>query len=488
MKKRITAIAAALACFLVLSCGSGGLFGGDEDEPAANEFSLKAYVLAPEALPDTIAYGDSAVFSISVFDSAGDSVNVTAEGLPPGIQATTQQTTDETVLSFTLKGNRLQADSLYHIIISAGGSGEKDTLTQVYDVFIKGPGDFSLTTEVLSAVTIPDTLYYGDTAKFSIRISDSGGDSVDISVTGLPPAVAVQEEMSPDGTILSFILHSGGLTPDSLYDISISAQGSGTGDTLTLGYSVLARAQDVHSLWTEVVSVDSKIPDTLHAGMTITYIMKIGDSDGDPVSVTVEGLPPGVNMEISDGQDTAVMSLILFGDSLPYDSLYNISIHADGSFGLHASGLDTLTIARSMLVLDTNRLGGLRRLAVGMWWTDTQMDTISSTKVFHPVDSTNISIKYIEHHKYSEVINLVELNGWLHYQVLTYDTLINLDSIATNMFWVRHTDSLVDQLMPGWLGDTLRVTMFKLPLFVGSSWESLAYSWDTAVSLEVESS
>jgi hypothetical protein len=40
--------------------------------------------------------------------------------------------------------------------------------------------------------------------------------------------------------------------------------------------------------------------------------------------------------------------------------------------------------------------------------------------------------------------------------------------------------------MPGWLGDTLRLNMFKLPLFVGSTWETLAYSWDTTVSLEVE--
>ncbi len=485
MKIKIFAFALIATGLFFSSCDLMNGDSGDESGTVADNFSLVINSPSQSTLPDTIEYGDSVVFSLAISDTSGDSVMVAVAGLPPGLAASTQQAMGNTTVSFTLRGSRLVADSLYHIVIFAKGSGLTDTLTQMYDVFIQGPDDYSLVAEVVSLDSLPDTLYHGDTTAFSLQISDRGGDSVIVSVTGLPPAVMVHHVPTANASTLSFNLHSGLVTPGLLYNIGISARGSGAGDTLSLLYPVLAGLPDLYTLWSQVVSQDAAIPDTLHAGEIVTYILKIGDSDGDPVSISISGLPPGANMIISDDRDTALVTLILNGDSLPYDALYNIAIHANGATSPRASGLDTLTLSSPMLVLDTNRLGGIRKLAKDMWWNETQLDTISSTKIFYKADSMNKSIKHIEHRKHSQVLNVKEVDGWPHYLIFTEDTLLKMDSIAKNAFWVRHTDSIVDHLMPGWLGDTLRLTTYKLPIEVGTSWQALSYAWDTSLSFEV---
>jgi hypothetical protein len=237
----------------------------------------------------------------------------------------------------------------------------------------------------------------------------------------------------------------------------------------------------VNSMWYKVVSPQA-IPDTLYYGQSLTFQVAIGDSDGDKPSAAVSGLPPAAYNITSSG-DTAFVTLNLAADSLRWDSLYTVSIGATG-----VAAADSLVLPYSFRVIDSARLGGLRKLVVGTWWAVDENDSLVYVK-----DTAGIELtikKNDHHHKMSRVTYAGVVAGNLYYGIETADTVLSDSSQPTKTGLVlRHTASQVDYTVPPKMfvvnEDSVDVTVLALPFSEGKSWQTFAVSGDTGVRIYV---
>jgi hypothetical protein len=239
-----------------------------------------------------------------------------------------------------------------------------------------------------------------------------------------------------------------------------------------------ADSQDTtFTMWHRVVS-PAGLPDTLHYGQSVTFQVAIGDSDGDPVSATLSGLPPG-SYNITSSGDTSFVTMNLVGDSLQYDSLYSVRVSAGGG-----AAVDSLSLSYSFVVVDSTRLGGLRKLVTGMWWTSEENDTIVSVK--DSVTKTVIVTDTRHHHKYSTVVASGIIGGELYYYIETTDTVVadTAHPQKTGML-LRHTAAQVDYTIPPHFllvnKDTIKAKVFDLPFRVNKSWQMFTVAGDTAI-------
>ena len=234
-------------------------------------------------------------------------------------------------------------------------------------------------------------------------------------------------------------------------------------------------------MWYRVVS-PKMLPDTLFYGQSATLQVAFGDSSGNAATATVTGLPQG-SYNITSDKDTAFVTLNITADSLQYDSVYTARIHARGG-----DPVDTLSVSYSFLVVDTTRLGGLRKLLAGTWWITDENDSLAYVK-----DTAGIRVsiaKNDHHHKYSKVTFAGIIAGELYYGIETTDTVLSDSSQPTKSSMVlRHTASKVDYTIPPKLlivnRDSVDVEVFKLPLAVGNSWQEFSVAGDTAVRIYI---
>ena len=229
-----------------------------------------------------------------------------------------------------------------------------------------------------------------------------------------------------------------------------------------------------NSLW-HAFKTAQDIPDTLYYGDEVTCIIAVGDSDGSPVTASVSGLPSSAWF-VSQTGDTALITLTLTGDSLQYDSLYTISIIAHGG-----STVDAETFTYAVQVIDSTRLGGLRTLAVGMWWRGIKGDTLEQKK-----DSANTILYTYDttlYHTFNTVTGTQAINGGLWYVIESWDTCIDSGTVRHESKFFQHTAQSEKMLISinSQTHDTASYKLFELPLRQGNSWEMFDTSIDTAV-------
>lgn len=243
------------------------------------------------------------------------------------------------------------------------------------------------------------------------------------------------------------------------------------------------------SLLFNFLSADT-IPDTLLYGQSLTAQLCVSDSDGGAPAVSISGIGSRFYI-VSQTGDSMLVTFYLTGDSLQYDSLYSIVIRGDGG------GIDTMSISIAMRVLDTNRLGGVRKPVVGMWWIEHQFDTMA----FHldSVDQGLLAVgdtqhvyitKYdtLVHHVYNIVTDRILISGDSVFRIRSFDTLKGegaggTDSIDQKTVFLKHTPTSFEIIMPAmaWLIDTLSYHYLTLPLSIGNSWPAVAISRDTGI-------
>ncbi|HUI92436.1 MAG TPA: hypothetical protein VLX68_09345 [Chitinivibrionales bacterium] len=232
----------------------------------------------------------------------------------------------------------------------------------------------------------------------------------------------------------------------------------------------------VNTMWSKVLS-PSGVPDTLRYGQSVSVQIAVGDSDGDAATVSLAGLP-STCYNLSMKGDTALVNLNLVGDSLQYDSLYTVHI-----IGRGGAAVDSLSLTYTIMVIDTARLGGVRKLITGMWWLETGADTTITTR-----DSSNTSFitrDTAEHHKYSKVIYATPSGSEMVYVVQTSDTVSTVagaaESTTTSFLLLHHSATGVSYVYPpsGWFDDSIRVKAYDLPLAVNKSWQYVNAAGDT---------
>jgi hypothetical protein len=237
----------------------------------------------------------------------------------------------------------------------------------------------------------------------------------------------------------------------------------------------------VNTMWYKVLS-PKMLPDTLNYGQYATFQVAIGDSDGDAATATVTGLPQGMYNITSSG-DTAYVTLNITADSLQWDSLYTVRIRARGG-----AAVDSLSLSYPFLVVDSTRLGGLRKLVTGSWWTTDEYDSLVYVK-----DTAGIRVtiaKNDHHHKQSTVTFAGIIAGNLYYGIETTDTLLSdTTQPSKSGIALRHTAAKLDYTVPPKLffvnKDSVDVNLLDLPLAAGKSWQVFSVAGDTAVRVYV---
>lgn len=237
-------------------------------------------------------------------------------------------------------------------------------------------------------------------------------------------------------------------------------------------------ADTSNSIWSSVnVGV---IPDTLLYGDTALFQIAVGDSDGDSASVTISGIP--ATMVSESRTDTSKVFLFrLIADSLQFDSLYFITVAATG-----VDQVDTATWTYGVQILDTARMSGLKKLAVGMWWTTMGYDTGK-----HYIDTfgkpLSISIGTEIHRKYQAITGTYPIGSQTFLVVLTSDTISENAGISTRIdnsgMLMRQTENSIEYLLlPGtWFIDSITITVLKVPMGSATSWPAAYKTLDTTV-------
>jgi hypothetical protein len=126
-------------------------------------------------------------------------------------------------------------------------------------------------------------------------------------------------------------------------------------------------------------------------------------------------------------------------------------------------------------------LGGIRKLTTGTWWVEYESDTIVRVK-----DTANVTVitrDTIEHHKRSEVGNVIVVNGTYQYQVQTFDTVLPVTTGPTlGGITILHSATEVGYTAaPIGFGDSIRVKAYDLPLATGKSWQTFSATADTSM-------
>ena len=220
--------------------------------------------------------GDIVNLAIAATDGNGDALTYSANNLPPGLDI------DGTsgVISGTV-GDTAANGSPYAVEVSVS---DGTTSTSVFFSWSIGA------VNVPPAVTsVPDQVNgEGDVVTLAISATDVDGDTLSYSATGLPPGLGID---ASSGVISGTIADTAASSSPYAVQVSVS---DGTTSTLVLfNWSVGA---------VNVPPAVTSVPDQTNAeGDVVTLAIAASDVDGDTLSYTATGLPPGLGIDSSTG-------------------------------------------------------------------------------------------------------------------------------------------------------------------------------------------
>src|SRR6185503_3550421 len=212
---------------------------------------------------ETSAEGAVISLPIVATDPDGDTLTVTATGLPPGLSLTAG------VISGTLP---FDAAGAYTVTISAADASLTTTATFHWTV-----------TNTNRAPVVPapadETSAEGAIISLPIVATDPDGDTLTVTASGLPPGLSLTA-----GVI------SGTLPFDAAgaYTVTISAADASLTTTVTFHWTVTNTNR--------APVVPAPADETSAEGAVIALPIVATDPDGDTLTVTATGLPPGLSL------------------------------------------------------------------------------------------------------------------------------------------------------------------------------------------------
>ena len=276
-----------------------------------------------------------AAFAITVSDADGDAVTVTVTGLPSGLSYGNGQ----------VQGT-----------VSADASAQSYTVTVSADDGVNSAVESTFTIAVTEAATVADppntppnaapvvtspgskTYEQGETiTPFDVTVSDADGDTVTVTVAGLPSGLSytngqVQGTVSEDASAQS-------------YTVTVGADdGVNSAVESTFTITVTAASTVVEPANTPPV-ITSPGDKSYEQGETITaFGVTVSDADGDPVTVTVTGLPSGLSY--SNGQVQGTVSEDASAQS------YTVTVGADDGVNSAVESTFTITVTAASTVVE----------------------------------------------------------------------------------------------------------------------------------------
>jgi len=234
----------------------------------------------------TSAAGTTVSLQIQASDPDGGSLSYSATGLPPGlsINATTGRITGT---------------------ISSSASGTYNTQVTVSDGAASANASFTWTVTVTAPPNQPpqvsspgnQTSAAGATVSLQIQASDPDGGSLSYSATGLPPGLSIN---ATTGRITGTVSSSASGT----YNTRVTVSDGALTASASFTWTVTATPASNHP-----PQVTSPGNQTSSAGATVSLQIQGSDQDGDPLSYSATGLPPGLSIHSTTGEISGTVSL-----------------------------------------------------------------------------------------------------------------------------------------------------------------------------------
>ncbi len=211
--------------------------------------------------------GDTVSLGLLASASNGDSVTLSATGLPPGLTITSSG------ISGTIASDA-GSTTPYSVTITATDASAGVSASQPFSWTVNAP-----TVSLMSPGN--QTNAAGDTVSLGVLASASNGDSVTLSATGLPPGLTMTSS-GISGTIAS---DAGSATP---YSVTITATDAAADVSASQSFSWTVNAPTVTFM--------NPGNQTNTAGDTVSQSLMAWSSNGDAVTFSATGLPPGLSI------------------------------------------------------------------------------------------------------------------------------------------------------------------------------------------------
>ncbi len=266
-----------------------------------------------------------AAFAITVSDADGDPVSVTVNGLPSGLSYANGQVQGTVSSSAAAQayGVTIGADDGVNAAVEATFT---ITITATEETPAGDPPNAAPVT------TAPGSKTYeqGETiTPFGITVSDADGDTVTVTVNGLPAGLSYANGQVQGTVSSSAAAQAYGVTIGA--DDGVNAAVEAT-FTITITATEETTAGDPPNAAPVITAPGSK---TYEQGETITpFGITVSDADGVTVTVTVNGLPSGLSYANGEVQGTVSSSAAA--------QAYTVTIGADD--GVNAAVESTFTI------------------------------------------------------------------------------------------------------------------------------------------------
>ena len=154
-----------------------------------------------------------------------------------------------------------------------------------------------------------------DAVSLWLSATDSGGNAVAFSATGLPPGLAVGNGTAAiSGTVAA------NADTSSPYQVSVTATDGIDSDTQNFAWTVTQNNQDANQL---VVTLSQPADQTNQVADTVSVGLSATDSGGLPVTYSASGLPAGLTLNNSSGVISGTI-----GNNADVGSPYTISVGA----------------------------------------------------------------------------------------------------------------------------------------------------------------
>jgi large repetitive protein len=287
---------------------------------AVNDAPVVDAPLPNQASPDSDVVSVPVAANFSDLD--GDTLTFTATGLPAGLSINAAG-----VISGTIAANASQVNGGVYTVSVTASDGKGGTVTSTFTWTVTNPAPVA---QDSSATTTEDT-------PVSVAVlandSDPDGDPLTVTAASAPNGSVV---INPDGTVKYTPNANFNGTDTITYTIS---DGNGGTSTATVTVTINA-ANDAPTADAPLANQTNVDADDLSGPTSIDVSGNFSDLDGDPLTFTATGLPPGLSISAAG----VISGTVDLAASQTNGGVYSVTVTASDGHGGTTTSTFTWTV------------------------------------------------------------------------------------------------------------------------------------------------